>query len=262
MAEEKWLGFGRVVQICQVITPIILAIIAFFGNQKAEEINAFLSRQEVELNTFRTQSDFNLKIYDLVIHTLKDSTSAFPTLTQALVTAIVKDSVLQDKLLEALMTARDSTTRSEASYALFIRQDEAVNSAPDQTVSYIGIKQNLGAGNSSNWIVADTISNQMDFDIFQVEETGDLLLCSRIKDLLHDKGYGLSNSFVRVRKLPEAINRRKGYMVDGNQIRYDLDEKEAAEKLREMIRESTGKEFVLQSSSKRTNGYLSIFVTK
>ena len=72
-----------------------------------------------------------------------------------------------------------------------------------------------------------------------------------IKRFLEDGNYE-----IRVRMLPKLTNAKKGYSINQNQIRSSSEESKIAKE----INQTLGGQFLINTITSRTPGYISIFV--
>lgn len=99
-------------------------------------------------------------------------------------------------------------------------------------------------------------------DVFYLEDilTESKPRAKKIKILLELSGLGFD---VRLRLMPKSINARKGYRIGDNQIRFDLVEREVAEKIQKLVNSENIFEFEplrLAKINGKTENYISIFV--
>ena len=80
-------------------------------------------------------------------------------------------------------------------------------------------------------------------------------VASAAATLLKDMGYN-----AKVRLLPDAVNRRQGYQITTNQIRFETTEKDEVQKISKLLSEGASLTLDQRQTKSPTAKYISIFI--
>ncbi|HZI11481.1 MAG TPA: hypothetical protein VE153_13955 [Myxococcus sp.] len=207
--------------------------------------NEFLLQQQAQsLAQMRHLNEYNLNIYKEVVAALKDKNERMERVATALVEAMPEGDPLRESLLNAI--AVGATSKEAQDQANFVREQQPVVNPVARTA----------AAPNSGW----------DVDIIYCAnatngERRAQLLATALQGapLAGEKTVGR----IRVRKLPESLNKRPAYQVAGLQIRHEAREEQAARNLKAVafkaldVPEDTIQVRTIQVS---TPDYLSFFI--
>ena len=187
---------------------------------------------------FTRDRDFKFKIYELVLDAIEKK--ADDTLRQRAAIIIVsemvddKDANFKLGLLNVIHSAsRNKAIQTRTADKIFVLEEtlktKSIQSAPDE------------------WRV----------DVFYVEANQKTAepLASAAATLLKEMGYN-----AKVRLLPDAVNRRQGYQIRNNQIRFETTEKEEVQKIVKSLSEGASITLDERQTKSPTAKYISIFI--
>lgn len=192
---------------------------------------------KIEQENMSFDREFKFKIYQLAIDAIKSNDPTQQQAAYVVVNNLVSDTTFKTGLLR-----------------LFVKS-EAV--APD--VRKAATVANFDILQSKN---VYSVQNKMLVDIFYLTSKKDSReIAVKIQNALKSSDF----YDVRLRKFEDKTNNSKGYNIKTNQLRFDANEKEKAEKLSLLINQlflKDGIEFTTRETKqgRPTNGYLSLFV--
>lgn len=212
------------------------------------ELDSQMKNSEEARNERESQQEFNLKIYQMVTESLKAKDKQLQDVATAFVVVLVEDETLRSPLLRVLKQGGQPAIQERVSKILV---EETKFQDEDQTRQVPSSEQARGF----NW-------EDWDYDIFWCASSGDRALgqAARMKTQMEKEG---SKGRIRVRELPESINAKKGYQINGYVIRHnrnELDQATALKHLGEKVLKSLDVTFDISPSRQQTPWYLSAFV--
>ncbi|MGH7511941.1 MAG: hypothetical protein ACREOQ_03350 [Gemmatimonadales bacterium] len=248
MADDQG---GKFLGIVSSISALLLAWIGYTAtrqkdaqDQAARNSQAALDRITEERQRTTGERDVNLKVYELVVSALQDSSRRRQEIARSLVFAMVTDSSLQRGFLEALQA------QGVPSIQQVVANDISFDDATRQARAAASLLPASGGGSSR-------------VDLFWCESSG-----RTAKDFMQAvqaalRSAGFAESGVRVRALPATVNTRPGYHVAGYQVRYEPGEQNEAAKVREAmgaaIRGGGPESVTMRLTTTPTPGYISAF---
>lgn len=217
--------------------------------QRLGEIDLLVKKTKEEREERESNQDFNLKIYDIVTKSLEENNARKQETAQAFVVVMVEEP-LRTSLLNVLKQGGEPSVRKNISKILEAEEKFQTNVAlvPDQK---------RVAASTYNW-------GKWDFDIFWCSTSG-----AKAKAQAESIGEQLAaegaKGSIRIRELPESINAKSGYQIDGYAIRRNSNETEAAAALKslaEQASERSGSKSTFTESLTRqsTPWYISAFL--
>ena len=251
------------VPVITAATAVMVAILNFNISSNDQQLRARdqeLTKRIGELDLLVKQSseeraeresgqDFNLKIYDIVTKSLEERSPQKQEAAKAFIVVMV-DEPLRSSLLHVLKQGGDARVKEEIGRIL--KEEEKFKSND----AVIPQKQKEAAA-SYNW-------GEWDFDIFWCTASGATArkFATAIGEELLAEG---AKGRIRVRELPESINARQGYQIDGFAIRRNAKEELTAEALKKLSERAISKSgrtvtFALGLTRQDTPWYISVFV--
>ena len=187
---------------------------------------------------FTRDRDFKFKIYQLVIEAIDKKGD--DTLKQRAAIIVVSEMV-DDK--DANFKLGLLNVMRNASRNKYIQ-----NSTSDKIFA---LEETLKAKS------IQSVTDQWRVDVFYVEAKQKTAepVAATVASLLKDAGY-----ITKVRLLPDAVNRREGYRINGSQIRFEPNEKDEALKILKHVTDGTSMNLAQQSTTSTTSKYISIFI--
>jgi len=218
--------------------------------QVQEKLNTLIT----ERNVRKLDEDLTFRVYDAVMASLKSNDEKHQQAATALVDNMVSEP-LRTKLL--LVFGASQTTVPEVRQAVekVLKYEQKFNmeSATLQQAAAPEPAAAPPATRASPW-------SDWDVDIFWCERSGDSARASAdaIVDALSQRG---AKGRIRARLLPNSINAKSGYRVDGYAIRRDANEAAQADALKELAqRVVPSSQFEIVTSNQATRSYLSAFI--
>lgn len=244
------------IPLISVATAVMVGLLNFqvsSNDQKMRErinaIDAAVKKSQEQRAERESNQSFNIKIYDIVTKSLEEGNPKKQEAAKAFVVVMV-DEPLRSSLLNVLKQGGAPTVKADISRILAQEQQFQSNFAAVPTKT----RNDTASYQWGNW----------DFDIFwcstsgqaakrQAESIGDQLLAEGAKGR------------VRIRELPESINAKSGYQIDGYAIRRNNDEEATANALKGLAEKVLNKsgvraEFSMSLSRQSTPWYISAFV--
>ena len=217
--------------------------------QRIGEIDLFVKKSKEEREERESNQNFNIKIYDIVTQSLEEGSPQKQEAAKAFVIVMVEEP-LRSSLLHVLKQGGTPTVKADIGRIL--EQEEKFMS----NISMVPEKQREEAP-SFDW-------GEWDFDLFWCSTSGDAAKqqAEAIGDQLLAEG---AKGRVRIRELPESINAKSGYQIDGYAIRRNTDENETAEALKSLAERTLKKngirsDFRVGLTRQATPWYVSAFV--
>ena len=216
--------------------------------QRLSDINLVIQKSREQREERESNQDFNLRIYDIVTQSLEEGNSQKQQAARAFVVVMV-DEPLRSSLLNVLKQGGSQNTKNEISKILLAEQKF-------QNVTYWAPKKEREAESSYNW-------GNWDFDIFWCASSGErakLHAQAIAKQLKAEDAEGR----IRVRELPNSINAKSSYQIDGYEIRRNTKDTKIATALKRLS-ESTLKQtldinFSITTNKQKIPKYISAFV--
>lgn len=212
--------------------------------QQQKDNEFLLKKQAHALEQVRSSNDYNLKVYQEVVGALKDKNERMERVAIALVEAMPEEDPLRVSLLNAI--AVGATSKDAQEQAAYVREQPPVADNAARS----------SAAPVSGWDV-DVIYCA---NATQGEERAQKVAAAlQNAPLAGDRTVGR----IRVRKLPESLNRRPSYQVAGLQIRHEAREQQAALSLQAIAFKALdipGDAVQLRSIQASTPDYLSFFI--
>ncbi len=217
--------------------------------ERIGEIDLLVKQSQEEREERESNQNFNIRIYDIVTQSLEEDNPKKQEAAKAFVVVMVEEP-LRSSLLNVLKQGGAPTV--QANISKILEQEERFQS----NVSTMPEKRQEHTP-SYNW-------GEWDFDIFWCSASGEKAKqqAETIGEQLLAEG---SKGRVRIRELPESINAKSGYQVDGYTIRRNNNENEIANALKALAEkslEATGIQANFSSSITRqdTPWYVSAFI--
>jgi hypothetical protein len=243
----NWSSMKTAAEAIGIGGTLLVALLTLWTNRQSQvdiqQIQQHQSEATHSLEQIKHLNDYSLHVYKEVVDALKQRDERLERVATALVEAMPADSSLRASLLQAITVgARSEEAKEEAAFAA----EQPVPRA-------------LAKSEGGRW----------DIDIFYCEGVWDgQRRAEAFARELRGKPLGEASRVgrVRARKLPEVVNSRAGYQVEGIQIRHEGSESEAGRALQEAIRSRVTQlyggraEIQLVQSTQSTPGYLSLFL--
>jgi len=217
--------------------------------ERIGEIDLLVKKSKEEREERESNQDFNIKIYDIVTKSLEEGNPKKQEAAKAFVVVMVEEP-LRSSLLNVLKQGGDPVVK--ANIGRILEQEEKFQSKVSTT-----LEKKREDTPSYNW-------GEWDFDIFWCSTSGSVAKqqAEVIGEQLLAEG---AKGRVRIRELPESINAKSGYQIDGYAIRRNSNEKETASALKFLSEKSLNNsgiqaEFSLGLTRQSTPWYISAFV--
>jgi hypothetical protein len=233
----------------------ILAILTAYNTYRTQitkdELN--LQKQEIDNNSALLDiaikqktfdNDLKFKMYGEVKDALVQKDSSVQSVVSLIVNELLADdSVFKLKLQNILLNSAltDKTVKQK-----IVEVQKIENEFKNDQAEIIKLTKN----NTTDYIV----------DVFYFQDIPNSKTNSaKIRQKLKDTFPGYD---VRIRLLPKSVNARKGYLIYENQVRYEDSEKEVAENILKVIKDSKilSEQPNLQKVRNVTTNYISVFV--
>jgi hypothetical protein len=241
---------SKVLATLTTISTGLLAWISYMTTAQRDALEASvktsqvtLGQQAEERQRLGGQRDVNLKVYDVVVSAIQDSSQRRQEIARSLVYAMIADTALRQGFLEALRQEGVPAVRR------VVARDLAFDVSTQQARAAAQATR-PGTGTAR-------------VDLFWCEKSGapaQRLMQEVARNLA---SAGLGRVQTRVRALPSTVNERPGYYAWGYQVRFEAAERNDAEKVRAaMLKASPGtseSSVTLVPVSSPTPGYLSAF---
>ncbi|WP_299668361.1 hypothetical protein [uncultured Psychromonas sp.] len=217
--------------------------------ERIGEIDLLVKTSKEEREERESNQNFNIRIYDIVIKSLEDKDLKKQEAAQAFVVVMVEEP-LRTSLLSVLKQGGEDAIK--VNIGRILEEEEKF-----QNKVSITPKENAKVTPSYNW-------GEWDLDIFwcstskevakhQAEVIGAQLLAEGAKGR------------IRIRELPDSINAKSGYQIEGYAIRRNTNEQNTAAALKRLAEKSlrlngVKVEFNLGLTRQNTPWYISTFV--
>lgn len=218
-------------------------------NERISDIDLLVKKSREEREERESNQEFNIKIYDIVTESLEEGNAKKQEAAQAFVVVMVEEP-LRSSLLNVLKQGAAPSVKTNIGQIL--EQEQKFKRS-----TYVSPKKSYVQAPTYNW-------GEWDIDIFWCTESGD-----RAKQQAELIGERLlaedAKGRIRIRELPESINAKAGYQIEGYEIRYNKEERKAASALRTLSREAlargeTKPDIKMGLSRQDTPWYISTFV--
>lgn len=217
--------------------------------QRINNVDLAIKEARDEREKLQAERDFSFRIYELVLQSLEARDEQKQEVARQFVLVMV-DGELRKGLLGVLEAGGTEKVRKETS--ALIAKERTFNIQQREI-----IQPKLRQEELFNW-------EDWDYDIFWCTSSGDMARqqAEMIKaQLLQENAKGR----IRVRELPDSVNAKSGYNIQGYVIRRSNDESTQAEALSKMAESTLAKQgfpatFDLQPTSTKTKWYISAFV--
>ena len=217
--------------------------------ERIGEIDLLVKKSKEDREERESNQNFNIKIYDIVTKSLEEGNLKKQEAAKAFVVVMVEEP-LRTSLLNVLRHGGAPTVK--ANIGRILEQEEKfqskVSTAPEKK------REDTPTYNWGEW----------DLDIFWCSVSGDVAKqqAEVIGEQLLAEG---AKGRIRIRELPESINAKSGYQIEGYAIRRNSNEKEAASALKLLAEKSLNNsgvqaEFSLGLTRQSTPWYISAFV--
>lgn len=235
------------------IILIIIAILTAINTLYTQRIkdDLYVATQEIETKIKQRQfeNELRFKIFDEVKTAVTSNQS--DTNLQKMVSIIMEemlqeDTAFREKMVNVLLSSNIGKS---------VKQD--IVKAERFNTDQIAIKANQ----------KDVSSTQPKYiiDVFYLDDVLSEAepLAGRVKSLLETKYKPEDGYTIRLRLLPRTVNRKIGYMVDDNQVRYESSELALATDIMNTINNTNildQKKVRMKTVSNRTPNYVSVFI--
>ncbi len=217
--------------------------------QKLSEIDLVIKKSREEREERESNQDFNLKIYEIVTESLEENSAQKQDAARAFVVVMV-DEPLRSSLLNVLKQGGSPMMKREINKILQAEQKfQNVNAWIPKVERKVTSSHSWG-----NW----------DFDIFWCTSSGEeaKIQAQMIAEQLKAED---AKGRIRVRELPDSINAKSSYQVNGYNIRRNTNEIETANALKQLgetalSNNDISTEFTISTSRQNTPWYISAFV--
>jgi hypothetical protein len=231
-----------------ILIGILTAFNTYFAGRTREKLEAATKEIEIKIKQRQFENELRFKIFDEVKKVV--TTDQPDKKIQAMIGVIMEemlqeDSVFRRKMVNILLSSDiDTAAKSE------IRVTEEFNAEQASL--------NMQPQQSSHNVAAYKI------DVFYLDDVKDeaFPIAEKIKAKLDSK-YSNKEYSIRLRLLPKTTNKKLGYQIDHNQIRYEKDEAIFAEEIMRLINGSKlleSEEIVLRPVRNKTPNYISVFI--
>lgn len=227
---------------------------------KLEVVRTDLARQDQQLKVqaqlleeSRQLNDYNLRVFEQVVDALKARDERLERVATALVEAMPASNPLRAQMLLAISVGASSeVAKAQATFAAEEPVPAPAAAAPDAS--------------PQQEVAPVPVTRAWNVDVLYCETAPDGEARARqVQRAL--TGVTLAGAAsagrVRVRKLPEAINARAGYQVQGLQVRGEADEDAATAALQQLAARALGvdaRSLQRVRTGSPTPGYLSLFL--
>lgn len=217
--------------------------------ERIGEIDLLVKKSKEDRDERESNQNYNIKIYDIVSKSLEEGNPNKQEAAKAFVVVMVEEP-LRSSLLNVLRQGGAPVVK--ANIGRILEQEEKFQSK----VSTVPEKKREETP-SYNW-------GEWDLDIFWCSVSGDIARqqAELIGEQILAEG---AKGRIRIRELPESINAKSGYQIEGYAIRRNSNEKEAASALKFLAEKSLKNggiqaEFSLGLTRQSTPWYISTFV--
>lgn len=248
-----------VVPIFTVATGLLVVVLNYAvstneqeSKERFGELDRLIKSSSEERAQRESSQAFNLKIYEIVTRSLEEQSAQKQEAAKAFIVVMV-DEPLRSSLLNVLRHGGDSKVGKEIGKIL---KEEARFKNPFAFIPR-GLKPVTSPSASHDW-------GKWDLDIFWCTTSGAKAqnMATMIGEQLIAEG---AKGRVRVRELPDSINSRQGYQIEGFVIRRNSNEKTVAEALKSLSEKTLSKTgekltFTIGLTRQATPWYISTFI--
>jgi hypothetical protein len=217
--------------------------------QRLGEIDLLVKKTKEEREERESNQDFNLKIYDIVTKSLEENDARKQETAKAFVVVMVEEP-LRSSLLNVLKQGGAPEVKQNISKILEAEEKFQTNVA-------MVPEQKRVETSTYTW-------GEWDFDIFWCSTSGAKAKAQAeiIGEQLVAEG---AEGRIRIRELPESINAKSGYQIDGYAIRRNSNEIETAAALQSLAENALDKSgskttFTQSLTRQSTPWYVSAFL--
>lgn len=243
-----------------VVTAITAAMVAILNFQMSaqdaamrEQLQHFetvLKEAQEQRQERESHQSFSFRIYDIVVKSIEEDDPRKQEVATAFVVVMVEEP-LRTSLLNVLKQGGTEKVKQEVGQILAAEQRFVSKTSSVEPVKVRAEKS------SYPW-------QQWDIDLFWCSTSGEQAKTDAgliAEQLLAEDASGR----IRIRELPESINAKSGYQIDGYAIRYSSDELQVAKALQYLSdnvlssQQAKGR-FNLTLTTQKTPWYLSVFL--
>lgn len=215
---------------------------------KFKQIESNISESKEQREERESTQNFNFKIYDLVLKSVEEKNAQKQEVAKTFIVVMVDDP-LRSSLLKVLEKRGEPLVRQDVEKTLNAEKSSSYTEGTKPTVS--GSKQ--PSYNWANW----------DIDVFWCSSSSDKMAELQANKIAKQIVLEGAKGRIRVRELPDSINAKSGYRVNGYVIRRNNNEREVeiAKALKTLGDSTLGKDiFTLKTTLQDTPWYVSVFV--
>jgi len=219
--------------------------------ERLSEIDLMVKKNKEEREERESNQDFNLKIYEIVTQSLEEKNAQKQEAAKAFVVVMV-DEPLRSSLLNVIKQGGAPEVKKDIGKILEAEEKFQTSAAivPDKKRDEVSTYQ------WGNW----------DFDIFWCTESGPN--AKKQAELIGEQLVAENaKGRIRIRELPESINAKSGYQINGYGIRRNANKEETktADALKKLAEKSLAEidiktSFNVSVSRQDTPWYISSFV--
>lgn len=253
---------------------IILLVIGVFtawntytSNVTTNELKIKADKQEQALRQQEFDNQVRFKVFEEVKRAVDSKNRALQEAVIVIVDEMLaSDTVFKEKM-RTILLASHSVDNAVKSDVLAVQAFEDGESVPLQRVPVSSETTgsrgpaSVGSSNEETTTAAPALADtSLRIDVFYLEdlESEAEPLAQRVAGVLSER-----YKHVRLRLLPTAVNARKGYRVDHNQLRYEDAELKVAQEVLRLVNGTgvfTNEDMVLREVSNKTPNYISVFI--
>ena len=241
-----------IVPLLSALTAIAVGLLTVYVSKQNANTEARFKLVESNISESKEQREerestqnFNFKIYDLVLKSVEEKNAQKQEIAKTFVVVMV-DEPLRSSLLKVLEKKGQPLVRQDVEKTLNSEKSISYTEGTKPTVS----KKEQPSYNWANW----------DIDVFWFSSSDDMAKSQAneiAKQILSEGAKGR----IRVKELPDSINAKSGYRVNGYVIRKNNSEIDIAKALKKLGDLTLGKNvFTWQTTLQDTPWYVSVFV--
>jgi hypothetical protein len=236
------------------IALIIIGLLTAWNTYRTDVANKKLDIQAKQLDQTIREREFanglRFKVFEEVKNALNDTNGKMQEVVKVMVEQmLVDDSSFQQKMISVLLASRSIK--------------ESVKNDVEQTQLYEEEEDNIAHSEALHQITQDAASfGKYRVDVFYLE---DQLPNSKGKAELAVKELKQKypNFIIKLRLLPQSINARESYRIDGLEMRYEKEEYQIAKEINQYLQAKNvfnGAALEMNMIQYHTPAYISIFV--
>jgi hypothetical protein len=217
--------------------------------ERLAELDLLVKKNKEEREERESNQGFNLKIYEIVTKSLEEKNAQKQEAAKAFVVVMV-DEPLRSSLLNVLKQGGELDVKEDIGKILAAEEKF-------QTYSALVPKKTREIAPTYSW-------GEWDFDVFWCAASGDQarMQAEKIGEQLVSEG---AKGRIRIRELPDSINAKSGYQIDGYAIRRNSGEEKTAQALKQLAekalqRNGDSAEFSVSLTRQNTPWYISVFL--